>query len=882
MTTLRVWLSRLRGALRGRSRAEAELADEVQTHLDLLAHDFVARGMSPEEARFAARRAFGGVDQAKALYRDQLCLPAIDGLAQDVRFSCRSLTRDSSFLVTAVLVLSLGIGVTHMFLTIVYAHTMRGLPIPRPDRILYISTFDDRTADRPMSYPDFDDLRAGASRFQELVAYTSTPVAIGDDGRAPDRLEASFVSAGAFATLGITPLAGRDFAPADHRPGAAPVVMLGRSAWLSRYRGDPGVIGREILVDGAPATVTGILPDRSGFPSTASVWLPLEHSPGLVTAPRDARGLRVFGRLDDDSSEADARADVASIMSRLEAQHPTTNRGVRGRVVPINERFLGRLEGPWLAFLIAGCIIVLVSSANAANLVLARSLHRAREVAVRTSLGARRSRIVREHLVEALLLASAGGAAGLAVSWTGIRLFASAIPAGTLPYWIDYTMDVRTAVALVAVSLTTVAVFGLAPALVASRLDVLRVLKDGGRWQTTSGGARRWTAAFMTAQLALAVVLLSTVMLATLTARARLPSDAALATTSVTTAALTLPASRYASPDDRRYFFEGLLERVHNLPGITAAAMTSALPGTGVAARQLDIEGRSWPDDRLPTTLVVEITPGYFRALALAPARGRDLTELDGRPGHANGLVNERFVERFLQGQPPIGTRLGVSPPDRAAGPQSWVTVVGVVPDIRQRSTPDAEPLVYLPFASAPPASATLMVRSAQDPSAVAVLLRDAAQRLDARVPLYRIQTLAQVVHDAEWNPRVSARLAATLTMLCLLLATVGLYAVTSHGAGLRRNEFGIRMALGATPLRIARLVVAGVRVPLLLGLGFGLAGAIAWDRAFPSSRPALRASDPSIMALISLLIALVTMAACYHPARRAATRAPAEVLRQE
>lgn len=882
MKALRVWLSRLRGAVSGRWRAESDLADEVQVHLDLLADDFVAQGMSPEEARFAARRAFGGVDQVRARHRDQRGLPSLDALVQDARFAVRTLGRDRSFLLTAILVLGLGIGVTHMFLTIVYAHTLRGLPIPDPDRVLDLSAVDDRAAARPMSWPDFEDLRASARSFQALVAYTSVPVTVGDEGRAPDRFEGAYVSAGAFQVVGATALAGRGFQAEDHRPGAAPVAMLGRAAWRARYAEDPTLIGRTILVNGSPATVIGVMPERTGFPSTASLWMPLEQLPGLAGQPRGARSLRVLGRLSDAVSEADARAEVAPIMSRLADAHPETNRNVRARLVPINDGLFGRIEGPWLAFLIAGLVIVLVSAANAANLVLARALHRAREVAVRTAIGASRGRIVRERLVEALVLAAVSAAAGLVVSRLGMRLFTSAIPDGMLPYWIDYSMDGTAFAALVAVSLGTIAAFGLVPAIVAARIDVGRVLKDGGRSQTSTRGSRRWTVAFLAAQLALAVVLLSTITLASLTAQAGLPSDTALATTEVVTAAISLPAARYAAPGDRRRYFEQLLGRVRSARGTTAAGVTTSLPRSGAVERDLVIDGRSWGEGLGPTTLVVDITPGYFDTLALPLAGGRDLVEADGRPGQADVLVNERFVERFLQAQDPLGARLALSAVGDPEGSPSWLTIVGIAPNIRQRGSPDAEPLVYAPLAATAPSSATLMVRSQLGPDAVAALLRDAAHTLDGTVPLYRIQTLAQAVYDAGWNPRVSARLATTLTLLCLLLATVGLHAVTAHGVGLRRLEFGIRMALGATPLDIVRLVMAGVRTPLLLGLGLGLAGAMAWDRAFPSGRSGLRASDPQIMVVVGLVIAVITVAASCRPARRAATIAPSDVLRQD
>ena len=383
--------------------------------------------MSPADARLAARKAFGGVDQVTIRYREQRGLPIVDAWLQDARFAVRLLARDRGFALTAIVVLAFGIGVNHMFLTMVYAHKFRGLAIDRPDRVLFISTFDDRAPDRLVSLADLEDIRSEQRTFSGLAAYVGGVVTVGDQGRAPDRFDAAYLSSNALALIGVKPLAGRGPEPQEDRPGAAPVVMLGAGAWRSRYNTDASVVGRSILVNGSPATVVGIIPERSGFPSTAGIWLPLGQFPGLANLKRDNRNLRVFGRLRDEATESDARAEIQSIVGRLEVAHPDTNRNLRARVTPINERLLGNLDG-WMPFITAALIVILVASANVANLMMARAMHRAPEMAIRTSLGASRFRLIRQLMIEGMVLAAIGGAAGLAFSTAGMQLVQSAIP----------------------------------------------------------------------------------------------------------------------------------------------------------------------------------------------------------------------------------------------------------------------------------------------------------------------------------------------------------------------------------------------------------------------------------------------------------------------
>ncbi len=546
MTTLRVLLSRL-ADLVTRGRREARLAQEVETHLQLLAEEYARRGMSPAEARLAARRAFGGVDQVKELYRDQRGLPFVETFLQDIRFGARLLARDRGFTLTAVLVLGLGIGVNNMFFTLVYGHTLRGLPIERAERVLYVSTLDTRGGDRGFSYPDFDDLRAAARSFTGVAAFANASMSVGDQGRAPDRFEGTYLSANAFALIGATPVLGRPFTPGDDRPGAAPVAMLSHTAWRARYGGDGAILFRSIMINGSPATVIAVMPDRSGFPSTADVWQPVSLMPGLDHSQRDARTLRVLGRLRDGVGMTDARREVESIVDRGAREHPGTNSGLRARVVPINERYFGQLTNPaWLAFITASCLIVVISCANVANLMLARSVRRAREIAIRSSLGAGRRRIVGQLLVECAVLAVLGAVVGLGFALAGVQIFKTAIPDSVLPYWVHYSVDARVVAALVAVSVIAVFVFGLVPSLQTSRTDVNRVLKDGGRTGIGGRYAPGWTTAFLTAEFALTVVMLAQLALSIRLDRATPPTDLAIHTRDVLTAAITVPIARAA------------------------------------------------------------------------------------------------------------------------------------------------------------------------------------------------------------------------------------------------------------------------------------------------------------------------------------------------
>jgi predicted permease len=807
----------------------------------------------------------------------------IDTLVQDVRFALRVLRRDRAFALTAIIVLGVGLGVNNMFFTLVYAHKYRGVAIDRADRVLHVSTFDDRGVNRLVSLPEFDDLRTRQSSFTDLAAFVNGVATVGDEGRAPDRFNSAYITANAFPLLGLSPSLGRLPAAQDDRRGGDPVVLLGSDVWRRRYDGDPQILGRSVLVNGAPATVIGIIPEQSGFPSTASIWLPLGQLSDLKP-DRMTRTLNVIGRLREGVGEDAARSEIDTIFGGFEATYPDSNRNVRARVVPLNERLLGNLDG-WMQFIIAGVIVILVACANAANLMMARAHHRAPEIAIRTSLGASRARIVGQLLIEAVIIAAAAAAVGGVLSLAGARAVQSGIPEGIIPYWSHYSMDRGVFGLLVGIALATVVVFGLIPAIQASRIDINHTLKNGGRAHTGKGMGVL-TGAFLSIELALAMILIAQVAIASYVANRPMPTDRNINTTEIVTAAVTLPTAAYATAHQRNDFFTRLETRLHARPEVVHVARTTVLPGSGPLPRRLQIHGNEQPSGAPPqTVLTIDITPGFFETLGLGVLKGRDFDALDGAPDRAVGIVNDRFAEVFLKGGDPLGMQVAVTAPNAPADTNPrWLTVIGVVPTVRQQGpnggAVQASPVVYVPIAAAAPATSTMLIRHRVDAETAAAILRAEAQHTDATVPLYSMRTLERAVREAQWNRHVSAVLADTVTWMSVLLAMVGLYAVTAQRVTLKTREIGLRMALGARSAQVARMIIAGLRIPVLAGLLLGTAGAMAWDGAFSSGVAGVYVSAPPTLLKIAASIVVMVMMSCFIPLRRATATNPITALR--
>jgi predicted permease len=570
---------------------------------------------------------------------------------------------------------------------------------------------------------------------------------------------------------------------------------------------------------------------------------------------------------------------------RLAHDFPDTNQGIRLTAIPINERYNGRItDQVWIVFITVGVVALLVACANVANLLLMRAAGRGHEMAVRASLGASRSQLVRQLLMESAVLAVAGGVAGLAFSLLGVRLLQTAIPENTLPYWMTFTMDGRAFAVLAAASLGTVLVFGLAPAIHASKTDVNQAMKEGGRGRH-GAAARRWTTMFLTAEFALSMLLTTTlvinVRLSRSAERAALVFDPANAIVT----SISLPPATYRTPAQRVEFYRQLHDRLAAVPTVSAAAVTTALPMGGASARQLAIDGRAPASGETPPTIwALTVSPSYFAAIGVELLRGRGFGDADGAAGADAAIVNQRFAQMFFPNGDAIGHHIRLMDANASGATPPWLDIIGVSPTVRQRGLPDPDPVVYVPLRAAPPASASIVVRTAAGAAAIAPALREAVRAIDPNLPLYRMMPMEQALLELQWNARVSNMIATSIALIVVLLAAVGLYAVTTHAVTQRAQEIGVRMALGAQRRHVVAIVVRRVMIQLALGLAAGLACLVVWGRLFNpiGADTALRMTDVLNLTAASVVLVLVAVVASIAPAWRAAHLDPIVALRYE
>jgi predicted permease len=859
--------------------ADGDLAREVTAHLELLEEEHRRRGLSEDDARVAARRAIGSVARAKDLHRDARSFAWIDDLQRDLRHAVRTMRRSPGFTLVAVLALGLGIGVNTTFFTLVNAICLRGLPIESPDRVMYIST---RTQERPgnLSYAEFDDLRARTTAFAQVAAYTITTAAVSDGRQPPTRVSGAYLSAGAFELLGDAPLLGRTFRPDEDRPGGAPVVILGSELWSTRYAADPAIVGQSIAVNGVPSTIVGVMPRGFMFPANADIWRPMANLPAAVRESRAERRLAVFARLSPAATVDHARAEIASFGDTWTREFPGTNRDVRTRVVPINEQLNPSvMQRAWLGFITAGVLVLLAACSNVANLLLMRAATRGREMAIRTSIGATKWRVVRQLLVESATLAVLAAGVGLFVAWVGLRVYSSIVPPETMPYWMAFTMDGRVLVSVTAVCVFSVFLCGLPSALHVMKVDLRDTLTDGGSTTTVARPARRWITTLLAAEFAVTFVLIA---MALMSVRADIQSrrtEFQIDPTSLVTMWVSLPPESYASVPARQAFFDQLDDRVGAANDITSVAHASVLPYGGGLQQPLTVSGRTLSETP-PVVSVVAASERYFDVLGIPVVQGRAFTTTDGRPGAEAAIVNQRFVRMFFPLEDPIGARIRVG-----SGETPWLQIVGVATTVRQHLVgPEADPVVFIPFRAASSPTSVLLVRTAtEDAAAPIARLRSEVAEIDANLPLYRVMSFEQAVRNAVWNGRLSNTIIRSIAVIALLLAIVGLYAVTGHTVERWTRELGLRIALGARTGQIGWIVLKRVLGQLLIGLAVGIVGALAFDRLFnepTASGDGVGMTDLGALVFVILLIGVIAVAACLPPIRRATTVDPVEALR--
>jgi predicted permease len=809
---------------------------------------------------------------------------------RDLRFAARRLIRDRRFTLASVAALALGIGATTAVFTLVNAVLLRTLPFDAPDRIMMISTRDAQGRIFGVSEPDFEDWRRATRTFSGIALVQMGPVNVSADDRIPDQYDGVYISWNGFSLIGTQVVAGRGFTADDDRPGAPAVVLLSHAVWQNRYAGDRSIIGRSIRVNSEPATIVGVMAPGMQFPLNSEVWLPLAQRPTAQTrAGRSGRLLMAYGRLADGMTIEQARAEMSNVTAELAKQFPDTNTGVTTVIAPFSEQVIGtQIRVLFWSLMGAVAFVLLIACANVANLLLARAADRSREIAVRISIGATRWHIVRQLLVESVLLAFVAGVVGLGFAYAGVRWFDANTQDIGKPYWMVFSMDPTVFAFIAAVCLVTGIVFGLAPALYVSRTSVSEVMKDGGRSGSAGLRARRWTTALIVAELTLTLVLLSSAGLMIRSFMNLYRMDIGVDTSRLVVMQLIFPTRTYASLESRALFLQRLDDRLNGVGAIEGASSSNYLPFSGASLRRFEIDGRAdMTGEARPLVGMVAVGSRYFDALGVRMVRGRAFTATDGEPGREAMIINQRLADMHFRGEDPVGKRIRLINDGNIPGAPKFyqATVVGVSPTIRQRGQErDPDPVVYITHAqnALMAMGVNLLVRARTDPVSVTSLLRQEVSAMDPDVPVTNIRMMDEILARNRWPQRTFGTMFLVFAVIAIVLAAVGLYSVTAYSVTQRRQEIGIRMTLGAERQQVWWLVLRRGVVQLVVGLVLGLAGAFGAGRLLESWLVGTEPTDPITLIAISLVLVSVSIAACFWPARHATRLDPVKALRYE
>lgn len=811
----------------------------------------------------------------------------MNNLWQDVRYAVRMLMKSPGFTLIAVCALALGIGANTAIFSVVNAVLLKALPFEQPDRI---ARFYNPTTGEPasMSYPDFQDFASRAQTLQHVAAYLTTGTTLATGGE-PERVRGASVSASLFPLLGASAAVGRVFNADEDRDGAPEVIVISHEFWQRRFGGAPDIIGQQIPLGTGGKTVVGVMPPSFRFPVASAhpqeFWMPLLSHPSVKrdAARRGAVFLDVVAKLKPSVTTEKSNAELDTIARALEAQYPDTNTGRRVSLVSLHESLTGNIKPALYVLLGAVALVLLIACANVANLLLARAAARGKEIAVRTALGASRGRVVRQLLTESLLLSLVGGALGLLLAVWGVDLLVAIAPAG-VPRLKDVSLDASVLAFTFMISTLTGVLFGLVPALQASKLDLNESLKEGGRGSTEGGNRSRVRSALVISEVALTLVLLISAGLLIKSFWSLLNTDPGYATDRVLTMTVPLSSAKYPQPEDRAAVFQQILRRTGELPGVVAVGATGQLPlGGNENIFDFEIEGRppSAPGARQQAGDLT-VTPGYFRALNIPVMKGRDFTETDKSDSPPVAIVNETFARRYFPGEDPVGKRifqLSESQP-----PPPPLEIVGVVGDVRHQdlgSVPYAD--VYFPHAQDQRATMDLVVRTASlDANEVAPAVRGVIHEINREQLIWQTRTINELVAGSVAPRRFNMILLGTFAVVALMLAAVGIFGVINYAVTQRTHEIGIRLALGARGVDVLKMIVKQGMWLALLGIVIGLAAAFALTRVLTSLLYGVSATDPLTFGSIAALLAAVALIACYIPARRATKVDPMVALRYE
>ena len=885
------WFNVLRDRIRALRQRETVINDidrEMRSHLELQVEANIRAGMSPDEARAQAMHSFGNVSRAVDAAYDVKGGGWLETLAQDVRYGVRMLAKHKAFTAVAVLTLALGIGANTAIFSVVNELLLRPLPYRDAERIVMLwEVTPEGRHQNTTSRANFRAWGAQSTSYENISAFTDQRFNLTSNGE-PEELSVQMATPELFKVLGVDPLLGRTFLPEDGELRSA-VAVLSYGLWQRRFGGQASVIGQPITLSGIKFTVIGVMPanfqfhikQRSGTGRPAELWtiLPMLVRPG---ANERGRFLSVVGKLKEGMTVDHAVAELRTIEARLSDEAPQFNKDYSAEVLPLREQFFGNVRRPLWLMLGAVGFVLLIACANVANLLLSLATSREKEIAVRAALGARRTRIVRQLLTESLLLALLGSALGLGFAWLGIKALMLISPKDLVSFQ-SVSMNMTVLLWTLGVSVLTGIIFGLAPALHISRLNLNDSLKEGGKSESgQASGSRRLRSALVVSEIALAVVLLASAGLLIRSFIRLQQVDRGFNTDNILTMVVRLPDAKYREDPQLVAFFHQALEKIRQLPTVRSAGMVNHLPlygGLG-SATGFKIVGRPEPPPgQGPSTDVRVVDSEYFATMGIPLLRGRNFSDVELREPRQKILINETLARTYFASEDPIGQRLDVAMFEKPTPAE----IIGVVGNVRYDSLVDeSPPAVYFPHPDLAYSFMTLVVRTDGEPTAIAPAIQREIRTLDPNQPVSDVRSMNQVMSEWVSRSRFNTLLLGLFAGLATLLSAVGIFGVMNYSVALRTRELGLRLAVGAQPRQVLLLVLKQGLLLTIVGVVLGLAAAFALTRLLSGLLFGVGAVDATTFATISLLLVVVSLLACYLPARRAMRIDPLKALRYE
>jgi predicted permease len=868
---------------------DRELDAEVRFHIEMETQKYVSQGMAPAEARWLAHRNFGAMEKHKEEARDARGITWFEELAADLRYGARTLRKNPGFAALAIVTLGLGIGANTAIFSVINGVLLKPLPYENGDRLVLLQQSAPRINQQNfgISIKELYDYREQLASFDGLVEFHQMSFDLLKRGE-PDRVATGVVSPNFFDVLGIKPVLGRTFLPTDDDHGAEAVLVLGHSYWQTKFGADPSIVGQVFEMNDRPHRVVGVLPPVPHYPNEVDVYMPTEACPFRSAAEQNIErnrrafsALQVFGLLKPGALPETAATEVATVAQRWQQDFPQIYRpaiGFQARTANVLEQLTAGAREMLLILLGTTGLVLLLACANVANLTLARMLRRDRELAMRTALGAGRGRLVRQLLTESTVLSIAGGVVGIAFAWATIDMLTTFVGRFTARTG-EITLDPGVLVFTLLMSMITGLAFGTFPAL-AARVDLVNALKSGGKGTSNAGGGRKLQSALIVAQVAVSVVLLVGAGLLLLSFYRLQQVDPGYRGESVMSAEVFGNFTKYPGAQQLRELYVSILERLEGAPGVTGVAVTNAVPMDAIQPGQtrFEVRGRTYgsPDER-PTTDLRVASPGYFTTLGVPLLKGRLFSELDHEDAASVIVINETLARREWDGRDPIGAEVS------ANNGQTWATVIGVVADMKTFGlNRDDVSQAYIPLRQANGVAGRVLLRMNADPAQAAALIRETVRGIDPDLPIENVRSLEEIRERYLATPRLTALLLTVFAGLALLVTVTGITGVIAQSVSQRTQEFGLRMALGASQNSVLGMVIGQGLLLVGLGLAIGIAASFALARVLQSYLYQTTPTDPLTLVGVAMAFLVAGTLACLGPAWRATAADPMLALRAD